>query len=123
MEKKEIRKPLARAITKGVRVAPSKARSVADLIRGRSVVEAMAQLSYSKRKGGLLLKKTLASALANAENGKEAKREDLYVSNVQVDKGKYLKRSWSRNKGRRAPIFHKMSHFTVMVDFIANKGK
>ncbi len=112
---------IAKAITKGVRVPPSKVRFAVDLIRGRTVADAMLQLTYSKLKGGRLLMKTLASAVANAENNKEVKREDLYVSEVKVDKGSDLKRAWPRSKGRRSPILRRTSHLFVALDLLSNK--
>ena|SRR3990167_3748173 len=112
---------VAKAITKGVRIPPSKVRFAADLIRGKTVAEAMLQLTYSKLKGGRLFIKTLASAIANAENNKEAKREELYVSEARVDKGTNYKRAWPRSKGRRSPILRRTSHLLVAVDLISNK--
>ena len=112
---------IAKAITKGVRVPPSKVRFAVDLIRGRTVADAMLQLTYSKLKGGRLLMKTLASAIANAENNKEVKREDLYVSEAKVDKGMDYKRAWPRSKGRRSPIVRRTSHLFISVDLLSNK--
>ncbi len=112
---------IAKAITRGVRVPPSKVRFAVDLIRGKTVAEAMLQLTYSKLKGGRLLMKTLASAIANAENNKEAKREELYVSEARVDKGMNYKRAWSRSKGRRSPILHRTSQLIISVDLLSNK--
>lgn len=112
---------IAKAITKGVRVPPSKVRFAVDLIRGRAVADAMLQLTYSKLKGGRLLMKTLASAIANAENNKEAKREELYVSEARVDKGINYKRAWPRSKGRRSPILRRTSQLFIAVDLLSNK--
>ncbi|MBS0584816.1 MAG: 50S ribosomal protein L22 [Verrucomicrobia bacterium] len=112
---------VAIAKTKYARVVPRKARLVADMVRGKTALEAMLQLSVAAPKGAHFLKKTLASAIANAENNKDAKREDLYISEVKVDEGSYYKRSWSRNKGRRAVITRKTSHFTVALDVLSNK--
>ena len=114
---------LATAVTKGVRVPPSKVRPVARLIQGKSVAEALLQLTYSKVKGGRLLLKTLRSAIANAENNKEAKREDLYVSEARIDKGVNYKRAWPRSKGRRSPILRRTSHLMIGVDTLANKNQ
>ncbi len=114
---------VAFAKTRFARVVPRKARLVADMIRGKTALEAMLQLSVAEPKGAQFLKKTLASAIANAENNKDAKREDLYISEVKVDEGVYYKRSWSRNKGRRALILRRTSHFTVALDALSNKEK
>jgi large subunit ribosomal protein L22 len=105
----------ARAITKYVRISPSKARLAAGLIRGMKVEEAFIQLKYSSLKGSRLLKKTLNSAVANAETRLDARRENLVVSEVKVDEGPTMKRAKPKNKGGRVPILKRMSHFTVIV--------
>ena len=105
----------AKAITKYVRISPRKARLAADLIRGIPVEDAALQLEYSSMKAGRLLKKTLDSAIANAETQLEARRENLVVSEVRVDEGPTLKRAMPRNRGGRHPILKRTSHFTVVV--------
>ena len=104
----------AKAITKYVRISPRKARLAAALIRGLPVIQATAQLEYSQLKGGRLLKKTLDSAVANAEQ-QDAKREDLKVVEVRIDAGPTLKRAKPKNRGGRHPILKRTSHFTVIV--------
>jgi len=105
----------AKAITKYVRISPRKARLAADLIRGLPVAQAGIQLAYSQLKGGRLLKKTLDSAVANAENNLAMRRDDLKVVEVRVDEGPTLKRAKPKNKGRSHPIMKRTSHFTVVV--------
>lgn len=105
----------AKAISKYVRISPRKARLAAGLIRGRSVAEASSQLAFSNLRGGRLLKKTLDSAVANAETQHEARRDDLVVVEVKVDAGPTLKRAKPKNKGGRHPIMKRTSHFTVIV--------
>lgn len=104
-----------KAITKHVRVPPRKARLAADLIRGLTVAEASHQLTYCGMKGGRLLKKTLDSAVANAETQEDSRREELKVSEVRVDEGPSLKRAKPKNRGGRHPILKRTSHFTVVV--------
>lgn len=106
----------ARAITKYVRVSPTKARLAADLIRGKSVEDAYIQLMYCNLKSGQLLKKTLDSAVANAETQLNVQRNTLRVSEVRVDQGPTLKRAKAKNKGGRVPIMKRMSHFTIVVE-------
>ncbi len=106
---------MATARTKFVRIPPRKARLAADLIRGRNVEEAALQLGLCKLKGGKLLKKTLDSAIANAETQQNVQRRDLFVKEVRVDAGPVLKRAKSKSKGGRAPIMKRTSHFTVVV--------
>ncbi len=105
----------ARAYTKNVRVPPRKARLAADLIRGLKVEDATLQLLLSKLKAGRLLKKTLDSAVANAETRHRVQRRDLTVQEVRVDAGSVIKRAKSKSKGGRVPIMKRTSHFTVVV--------
>lgn len=105
----------AKAKTKYVRVSPRKARLVADLIRGKSVDTATIELMLSKLKTGQLLKKTLDSAVANAETQLNIQRRDLVVKEVRVDEGPTLKRGKPKSRGGRVPIAKRMSHFTVVV--------
>ncbi len=105
----------AKAITKYVRISPRKARLAAGLIRGLSVSEATSQLIFSNLKGGRLLKKTLDSAVANAETLFDMRRENLKVEEVRVDEGPTLKRAKPKNRGGKHPIMKRTSHFTVVV--------
>ena len=105
----------ARARTKFVRISPRKARLAADLIRGLPVEDASLQLQYCNLKAGRLLKKTLDSAVANAETQLEVRKEELIVSEVRIDCGPTLKRAKSRNRGGRHPILKRTSHFTIVV--------
>lgn len=105
----------AKAVTKYVRISPRKARLAAGLIRGLPVSAASTQLLCSKLRGGRLLKKTLDSAVANAEALLDASREKLKVLEVRVDCGPTLKRAKPKNRGGRHPILKRSSHFTVVV--------
>jgi len=106
----------AKAITKYVRISPRKARRAAGMIRGLDVVEAVIQLTYDKTKGAKLLKKTLNSAIANAETQLDINRNQLSIHEVRVDEGPTLKRAKSRCRGGRSPIMKRMSHFTVVLE-------
>jgi large subunit ribosomal protein L22 len=105
----------AKAISKYIRISPRKARLAAGLIRGLSVSQAILQLLHSNLKGGRLLKKTLDSAVANAETQLDVRREDLKVKEVRIDEGPRLKRAKPKNRGGRHPILKRTSHFTVVV--------
>lgn len=105
----------AKAVTKYVRISPRKARLAANLIRGLAVQKAGAQLLFCNLKAGRELKKTLDSAVANAETQTDQRRENLKVVEVRVDEGPRLKRSKPKNKGGSHPFVHKTSHFTVVV--------
>ena len=106
---------MARSQTKYVRIPPRKARLAADLIRGLGVEEATLQLLVSNLKAGKLLKKTLDSAVANAENQFNLRRENLKVQEVRVDAGPVLKRAKSKSKGGRVPVMKRTSHFTIVI--------
>jgi large subunit ribosomal protein L22 len=105
----------AQAKSKYVRISPRKARLVADEIRGLSVTEAALQLRYSHTKAGPLLKKTLDSAVANAENNLDLNRDSLSVLEVRIDEGSRMKRAKPKNKGGSHPVIKRTSHFTVVV--------
>lgn len=105
----------SRAITKYLRIAPRKARLAAGLIRGLQVEDAIIQLQYAGLKGGAFLLKTLKSAVANAETVHGVQRRDLKVHEVRIDPGPIIKRAKSKNRGGRAPINKRTSHFTVVV--------
>jgi large subunit ribosomal protein L22 len=105
----------AKAVTKYVRISPRKARYAADLIRGLNVEDATNQLLYSKLRGGRLLKKTLDSAVANAETQMDARREMLKVCEVRVDPGPILRRAKPRSRGSSVPVNKRTSHFTIVL--------
>lgn len=108
----------AKAISKYVRISPRKARLAAGLIRGLTVQQASLQLTYSQLKGGRLLKKTLDSAVANAETQLDVRRENLKVAEVRIDEGPSFKRAKPKNRGGRHPILKRTSHFTIVVSEI-----
>jgi large subunit ribosomal protein L22 len=104
-----------KAVTKFVRVPPRKARLAADLIRGLNVEQATLQLQLCRMKSGRLLKKTLDSAVANAETQLNVARTKLVVREVRVDCGPVIKRAKSKCRGGRVPVMKRTSHFTVVV--------
>ena len=105
----------SKAHTKYIRIPPRKARLAANLIRGLSVEDAALQLGFCQMKAGRLLKKTLDSAVANAEMNWDARRDQLFVLEVRIDEGSRLKRAKSKCRGGRSPILKRTSHFTVVV--------
>lgn len=106
---------MAKAISRFIRISPRKARLAADLIRGMFVSEATAQLKHCNLKAGVLLSKTLNSAVANAESQDEGRREDLKVLECRVDEGPRLKRARPRSRGSTHPRLKRTSHFIVTV--------
>ncbi len=105
----------SKACTRYVRISPRKARYAADLIRGLSVERARLQLFYSKLRGGRLLKKTLDSAVANAETQLDVRGESLKIHEIRVDPGPILRRSKPRSKGSAVPVNKRTSHFTIVL--------
>lgn len=100
---------------KGAQMAAQKARLVADQIRGKSVEEALLLLDYSPKKGAMLIKKVLNSAIANAEHNEGADVDELKVSTICVDEGTTMKRIMPRAKGRADRILKRSCHITVTV--------
>lgn len=101
-------------------ISPQKARLVADLIRGRSVNDAVSLLEFSPQKSASIFKKLLLSAVANAEDRMDQFDEyfdidELKVKTVFVDEGMRLKRLKPRAKGRADRIVKRTSHLTVQV--------
>ncbi|MDN5865142.1 MAG: 50S ribosomal protein L22 [Gammaproteobacteria bacterium] len=97
------------------RISPQKARLVADQIRGKRVGEALNLLSFGSKKASPMLRKTLESAIANAEHNHGADIDELRVTAVMVDEGPTLKRWRARAKGRSSRIFKRTSHISVHV--------
>ena len=100
---------------KGAQVAAQKARLVANQIRGKSVEEALLLLEYSPKKGAMLIKKVLNSAIANAEHNEGADVDELKVSTICVDEGTTMKRIMPRAKGRADRILKRSCHITRTV--------
>ena len=96
-----------------VRIAPRKVRVVIDLIRGKSVGEAIGILRNTPKAASPVVEKLLKSAIANAENNFHMNVENLYVSEVYADQGPTLKRIQARAKGRAFRINKKTSHITL----------
>jgi large subunit ribosomal protein L22 len=96
------------------RIAPRKARLVADSIRGIAVDKALTSLEFSKRRGAWYLKAVLKSAIANAEE-QNADVAALEVSRCWVDEGPTLKRIQPKDRGRAHPIHKRMCHLHIEV--------
>ena len=97
------------------RLSAQKGRLVADQIRGLPVEQALNVLAFSKKKGAVMMKKVLDSAIANAENNEGADVDELKVKTVCVDEGPTMKRMRARAKGRGTRILKRTSHITVTV--------
>lgn len=100
---------------KGTRLSAQKGRLVADQIRGLAVARALSILSFSPKKGAVIIKKVLESAIANAEHNEGADVDELKVTTILVDEGATLRRFRARAKGRGARILKPTCHILVTV--------
>lgn len=112
-KQEEAQAPMVRAKARYVRVAPRKARLVADQIRGLPVGEARTLLAFSSRGAAQDLLRLLDSAAANAEANHELVADDLRIAAVSVDEGPTLKRWRARARGRATPVHKRTSHLSV----------
>lgn len=105
----------AKAVTRLLRVSPQKLNLVAQLIRGKKVDKALADLTFSRKRIALEVKKTLQSAIANAENNHDLDVDALVVSQAYVGKNLVMKRWKPRARGRVGRIIKPFSQLTVVV--------
>jgi len=105
-----------KAKLKFARVAPRKARLVADLVRGKRSEEAVNILSFTKKAAAKILMKLLKSAIANATQKKTIDIDRLYVKRIMVDQGPTMKRYQSRALGRATTIRKRTSHIYIILD-------
>jgi large subunit ribosomal protein L22 len=109
----ETQAPVVRASAKYVRMAPRKARLVADQVRGLPLPEARTLLRFSTRGAAIDIEKLLASAGANAEANHDLVADDLRIAEITVDEGPTLKRWRARARGRATRIDKKTCHVKV----------
>src|SRR6201993_1341989 len=108
--------PSAVAKARFVRVSPTKARRVIDLVRGKSVAEALDILRWAPQAASLPVAKVIASAAANAQNNDGLDPATLVVASVYADDGPTAKRIRPRAQGRAFRIRKRTSHLTVVVE-------
>jgi large subunit ribosomal protein L22 len=104
-----------RASLRGARLSAQKGRLVADLIRGKPVDQAIQILSFTRKKGAVLVRKVLESAIANAEHNDGADIDTLKVKQVHVERGMFLKRFQARAKGRGMRVLKHTCHIYITV--------
>lgn len=104
-----------RAVTRFIRVAPLKARLIADQIRGKKIREALNVVGFCPNRAGAVVGKTLRSALANAQKKGEVDLDALKVCRVFVDGGPFWKRFRPAPMGRATRIRKRTSHITVVL--------
>ncbi|MBO6745426.1 MAG: 50S ribosomal protein L22 [Roseitalea sp.] len=105
----------ARAVARMVRVSPQKLNLVAQMIRGKKVESALADLEFSRKRIAGTVRKTLESAIANAENNHDLDVDALVVSEAYVGKSIVMKRFHARGRGRASRITKPFSHLTIVV--------
>ena len=105
----------AKAVARMLRVSPQKLNLVAQLIRGKKVATALADLEFSRKRIAKDVRKCLQSAIANAENNHELDIDDLVVAEAHVGKALVLKRFSPRGRGRMGRIMKPFSNLTIVV--------
>ncbi|HVZ51812.1 MAG TPA: 50S ribosomal protein L22 [Pseudolabrys sp.] len=105
----------AKAVAKMLRVSPQKLNLVAQLIRGKKVASALADLEFSRKRIAKDVRKCLESAIANAENNHDLDVDDLIVAEAHVGKALVIKRFSPRGRGRVGKILKPFSHLTIVV--------
>ena len=105
-----------KATAKYIRIAPRKVRIVMNLVRGKSVSDALAILKFTPKVVADAVEKVLNSAIANAENNFDMDRDRLFISSAFVDQGPTLKRIHPRSRGQAFKILKHTSHITVAVN-------
>ena len=105
----------AKAVSKMLRVSPQKLNLVAQLIRGKKVASALADLEFSRKRIAKDVRKCLESAIANAENNHDLDVDDLVVAEAHVGKALVIKRFSPRGRGRVGKILKPFSHLTIVV--------
>jgi large subunit ribosomal protein L22 len=119
MSKPKRERPLtsteAKARTSTIRISPQKLNLVAQMIRGKRVSAALADLTFSRKRIARDVKRTLESAVANAENNHQLDVDSLVVAEAHVGKSLVLKRWTPRARGRVGSVHKRFSHLTIVV--------
>ncbi|MEI4483536.1 MULTISPECIES: 50S ribosomal protein L22 [unclassified Phyllobacterium] len=113
----------AKAVARTLRISPQKLNLVAALIRGKKVNAALADLEFSRKRIAGTVKKTLESAIANAENNHDLDVDTLVVAEAYVGKSIVMKRFHVRGRGRASRIEKPFSHLTIVVREAEEKGE
>ncbi len=111
----------AKAVARMIRVSPQKLNLVAQLIRGKKVSTALADLEFSRKRIARDVRKCLESAIANAENNHNLDVDDLVVKEAYVGKALVLKRFHARARGRGARIEKPFANLTIVVREVAEQ--
>jgi len=112
---KENKKNIAKAVNRNVRSSPRKVNVLLKNIRGKKADIAIRNLSFARQRIAFEIKKTLQSAIANAENNQQYDIDKLYIKEAYVGKGIVLKRFRARAKGRASGIKKPYSNLTIIL--------
>jgi large subunit ribosomal protein L22 len=112
----ELNNKAAKAVLSNIRVSPRKLNLVAASIRGMAVDKALTYLTFSRKRVALEVRKTLASAVANAENNHNLDVDMLYVSHAYVGNGMKLRRFMARGRGKSSAIEKPFAHLSIVVE-------
>ena len=112
----------AKAVARMLRVSPQKLNLVAQLIRGKKVAAALADLQFSQKRIAKDVKKCLESAIANAENNHDLDVDELIVAQAHVGKALVIKRFHPRGRGRMGGILKPFSNLTIVVRQVESKA-
>lgn len=104
-----------RAKNKHLMISPQKLRLVCDQVRGMDAGQAQVILEFMPQKGAELIRKTLVSAMANAENNFDLDTDDLYIAQIFADEGPRLKRFTAGARGRYKPKVKRTAHLTIIL--------
>ena len=105
----------AKAVARVLRVSPQKLNLVAQMIRGKKVATALADLEFSRKRISTEVRKCLESAIANAENNHDLDVDELVVAEAHVGKGLVITRHHARGRGRVGRIMKPFAHITIVV--------
>lgn len=105
----------AKAVLRTIRISPQKLNLVAQLIRGKKVEKALAELEFSHKRISVEVKKVLESAIANAENNHGLDPDALVVKEAYVGNALVMKRFTARGRGRSSRILKPFAHLTIVV--------
>ena len=105
----------AKAVTRMIRISPQKLNLVAQMIRGKKVAGALADLEFSRKRIAKDVRKCLESAIANAENNHDLDVDDLIVAEAHVGRAMVMKRFHARARGRAGRVEKPFAHLTIVV--------
>ncbi len=105
-----------RVVAKDIGISARKVRLSVDMVRGKSVTEALTLLDFTPTPSAKAVAKTIKSAVANAESNLQIAARDLKISSISADSGHTLKRFRPKSRGRISPILKRSSHITVFLE-------